>query len=458
MNIQQKDYEQYLLVKKARTYLTISLLTCLFAVGFYIAPILAIIYLIQNKDFRKFVFSHLLTALIVIVPMVAYLMVPKGPEMQSNMAFLVAFSWSLFFISTSITILRGYAKAQKGKIAFYDEIKNEIFILLGKKGVNIYQKEVKMASKQGYESYCDILNKYHEMYESKKDIVYTPEEAEKASREIVVAVSIFEDKKSAKKMEKSLVKLYKERNHEKIRDLYAEYEPRMNEYIADLKSKGEATDFVPECDGKSDFDGKLIQMIGWNIACSFVGIITLGFGIPAAICMKQRWLCKHTIYQGKRLEFDGKGLQLLGTLIKWSLLSVITLGIYALFIPLKLENWKAKHTHLAGEYKSLGGCFDGKLIPMFFTNLACGLIIMFTLGLCLPMAICKKQKWLYKHRVYDGRRLKFTGKGMGLLGTWIKWILLSMITFGIYAFFVPIKLEKWMASHVVIEDKIEVAV
>ena len=66
--------------------------------------------------------------------------------------------------------------------------------------------------------------------------------------------------------------------------------------------------------------------------------------------------------------------------------------------------------------------------------------------------------WLYsweaKHTVIEGRRLKFTGSAGGLLGTWIICILLSIITLGIYAFYVPIKIKRWREANTFFEDEI----
>lgn len=45
------------------------------------------------------------------------------------------------------------------------------------------------------------------------------------------------------------------------------------------------------------------------------------------------------------------------------------------------------------------------------------------------------------------KRLAFDGTAIGLFGNWIKWFLLSIITLGIYSFWLQIKLKKWIVSH-----------
>ncbi|AIM64089.2 hypothetical protein WS105_0499 [Weissella ceti] len=43
--------------------------------------------------------------------------------------------------------------------------------------------------------------------------------------------------------------------------------------------------------------------------------------------------------------------------------------------------------------------------------------------------------------------MQFNGSAVGLFGHWIKWLLLMIITLGIYGFWVGIKLEDWKAKH-----------
>ena len=57
------------------------------------------------------------------------------------------------------------------------------------------------------------------------------------------------------------------------------------------------------------------------------------------------------------------------------------------------------------------------------------------------------QNWKTKHTVVDGQRLYFDGTGAQLFGNWIKWFLLTIITFGIYGFWLQIKMEQWIVKH-----------
>lgn len=98
---------------------------------------------------------------------------------------------------------------------------------------------------------------------------------------------------------------------------------------------------------ESKFTGGLLGLIGINILQSLLCVITLGIGVPWAICIKERWIAKHTIIDGHQLVFDGTGAQLFGNYIKWLLLSIITLGIYLFWLDIKMKQWIVKHTHHA---------------------------------------------------------------------------------------------------------------
>lgn len=96
---------------------------------------------------------------------------------------------------------------------------------------------------------------------------------------------------------------------------------------------------------ESKFTGGLLGMIGNNILSSLIIMFTLGFGTPWAVCLKQRWITKHTYVDGQQLTFDGTGGQLFGNYIKWMLLTIITFGIYGFWLSIKMQQWVAKHTH-----------------------------------------------------------------------------------------------------------------
>jgi uncharacterized membrane protein YjgN (DUF898 family) len=91
--------------------------------------------------------------------------------------------------------------------------------------------------------------------------------------------------------------------------------------------------------------------------------------------------------------------------------------------------------------------FTGGLLGMIGIGILRDIIIICTLGLGAPWAICLKESWYVKHTVIDGHQLTFDGTGGQLFGNYIKWFLLTIITLGIYSFWLSIKMKEWVTKH-----------
>ena len=72
---------------------------------------------------------------------------------------------------------------------------------------------------------------------------------------------------------------------------------------------------------------------------------------------------------------------------------------------------------------------------------------MLTLGICYPFAIVLLERWRAKHSYIEGRQLVFNGSAWGLFGLWLKWLILMVITLGIYSFWVMPRLYRWKWEH-----------
>lgn len=91
--------------------------------------------------------------------------------------------------------------------------------------------------------------------------------------------------------------------------------------------------------------------------------------------------------------------------------------------------------------------FDGGLLEYIGIQIVGILLILVTLGLGVPWVYCMGARWRIDHTVIDGRRLHFDGTGGQLFGQYIKWWFLSLITLGIYSWWIVIKLQDWEAHH-----------
>jgi uncharacterized membrane protein YjgN (DUF898 family) len=97
--------------------------------------------------------------------------------------------------------------------------------------------------------------------------------------------------------------------------------------------------------------------------------------------------------------------------------------------------------------RSKNFAFDGGAASYFVTSLMALLITCFTFGVGYPWALCMKERWRCHHTFISGRRLKFTGGGAGLIGEWITWLLLLIVTVGIYSFWLVPALNRWITEH-----------
>lgn len=100
--------------------------------------------------------------------------------------------------------------------------------------------------------------------------------------------------------------------------------------------------------------------------------------------------------------------------------------------------------------------FTGGLLGMIGIGILQAIIVVFTLGIGTPWAVCIKEGWYAKHTIIDGKQLVFTGTGIGLFGNYIKWFLLTIITLGIYSFWLSIKMKQWVVENTHVAPQLNV--
>lgn len=212
---------------------------------------------------------------------------------------------------------------------------------------------------------------------------------------------------------------------------------------------------------ESEFDGKTIQYIGWNILGTLVTVVTFGILYPVSLAWVEGWKINHRTINGKRLRFDGNGFQLLGRYILWWLLCIVTIGIYALFLPKKIQQWVTKHTHFVNledeteENRKLleqngivaESKFEGRNLAYIGWQILGFLVTLLTLGILYPVRLAWIKRWEINGQNINGLQMRFDGHGFQLLGKYILWWLLSIVTFGIFLLFLPVRIEKWVTKH-----------
>lgn len=198
---------------------------------------------------------------------------------------------------------------------------------------------------------------------------------------------------------------------------------------------------------ESYFDGGYFAYIGYNLLVGFVTTITFGIAFPWMCCLLQKWKAKHTVVCGKRMYFDGTGVQLIGKFLLWMLLTIITFGIYGFWMVLAVKKWVCKHTHFEGEEDN-NSYFDGNIWGFIGTNILAGLVVIVPF-VGFAWSIIIRTKWEMRHTVTDSRRLIFVGTVGSLFLKYLLWGFLTVITFGIFSFFIPVKQMRWEAENTI---------
>ena len=91
--------------------------------------------------------------------------------------------------------------------------------------------------------------------------------------------------------------------------------------------------------------------------------------------------------------------------------------------------------------------FDAGAGSFFLVGLGAVLIFIVTLGIGLPWATAMYYRWQTNHTIINGHRLRFNGSGGNLFGHYIKWWFLTIVTFGIYGFWVWPRMTRWVVEH-----------
>ena len=192
----------------------------------------------------------------------------------------------------------------------------------------------------------------------------------------------------------------------------------------------------------SYFDGKVLEWLGYRILAFIITAVTFGIANAWAEKLLIAYTIDHTVYNGKRLKFEGTGASLFVQKFKWIFLTIITLGIYGFWISIKKEQWIVSNIHFEKEEFVKGDSyFDGGVLGIIGVNLFSNILTFISFGLLFPFVVCYRQKWFAKHTIINRKKIVFTGKSLNLIGNYLLWWFLCIITFGIFGLWLPIKIE-----------------
>ena len=96
--------------------------------------------------------------------------------------------------------------------------------------------------------------------------------------------------------------------------------------------------------------------------------------------------------------------------------------------------------------------FNEDVLGYFINILICYIIIIFTIGIGTPWALCRLERCKANNTTLNGKKIEFIGEGSALLGKFIIWYFLTIITFGIYGIWAAVKMQKFIVENTVIEE------
>ena len=94
-----------------------------------------------------------------------------------------------------------------------------------------------------------------------------------------------------------------------------------------------------------------------------------------------------------------------------------------------------------------GSYFDSSILGFLGIRLGTALFTLVTLSLGLPWSLVWWERWVTKHTVLEGHRLRFVGTGGGLFWRWVKMLFFTIITIGIYGLWAWRYIQRWKVEH-----------
>ena len=91
--------------------------------------------------------------------------------------------------------------------------------------------------------------------------------------------------------------------------------------------------------------------------------------------------------------------------------------------------------------------FKMSAIEMFAYTIALAIGTVCTFGIAYPWLACWQMRAMASATYINGRQLRFDGKGGELFVNWIKWMLFSIITLGIYSIWAVRNMTAWIVEH-----------
>ncbi len=206
-----------------------------------------------------------------------------------------------------------------------------------------------------------------------------------------------------------------------------------------------------------EFNGTGGELLGQMLVGILLTIVTCGIYQPWLVVNVRRWMYSRTRLmtpQGPlQLSFEGTGFLCFVEVYLTALLIPLTLFVYTPWYIANATRFFANNSFATApdgtryrlDYSGTGG----QLFGLFLVNM---LLTAITFGLYAPWAACNLQRAMYeKTSFYSGTErignLSFVGTGGGLFGTYLLGSIFTMLTMGIYTPWFQVNLWKFTQKN-----------
>lgn len=169
------------------------------------------------------------------------------------------------------------------------------------------------------------------------------------------------------------------------------------------------------------FHGEGSKLFGITIINSILTLLTLGFYYPWAKVAKLHYMYHEMEFEGSRFEFHGKGKEVFKGFVKLVILLILFYSVL-LGLPLITKN-----------------------TAIIFT---CILLVYLLIILVIPFAMHGAARYRLSRTSWRGIHFGYRGNRNELFKIFIKGVLLTFVTLGIYGAWLINDLRKYMIGHV----------
>lgn len=206
-----------------------------------------------------------------------------------------------------------------------------------------------------------------------------------------------------------------------------------------------------------EYTGTATEIIGKGILAILLTMVTFGFAFPWVIVGIQRYVYSririHTSAGPLTPEFTGTGFLCFVQVLLSYFLVGLTFGIYMPWYVANVIRFVTNNSHAVGpdgtryrlDYTGTGG-------ELFIPLLVNMLLMCVTFGIYTPWMVCDLQKRVMaKTRILKSEqeigKFDFVGTGGGLIGEFLIGMVLTMFTFGIYNSWFQCNMERFFRRN-----------